>query len=802
MKKVDFNKGWLLQKDGNSEIQEVNLPHDAMLAEERNREAQTGGAGAYFRGGKYYYRKKFVLPEEWKGKTLILSCEGVYHNARVSVNGHIITKWPYGYSNFYVDMTEYVEQENENIIEIMADNEKTPNSRWYSGSGIYREVSLLIAGQSYIKPEGVKVTTVERGQVQVLADVVGQGDVMVEILDGKNIVASGMGRELELQIKDCILWDEDHPHLYTCKVILSENGQKIDEETVRFGIRTLSWSGKGFFVNGKETLLRGACIHHDNGVLGACGFRDAEYRRVQILKEAGFNAIRSSHNPISKSMMDACDELGMYIMDEIYDYWLIHKNPYDHAKDTFLQYWRKDIDAMIRKDYNHPSVIMYSIGNEISELGTPEGQKLCKEISDYVKQMDRTRVVTCGINLLLASMAAKGGGIYGEKKNGKENKNGSMTMDNMPTSAFYNVLMNKMGGVIDKMSAKPAADKVCDIIDPLLDIPGYNYATSRYEKEAKNHPERCIVGSETLPQSLYKNWQYVKRFPNLIGDFMWTGWDYLGETGIGTIRYINKKTGENIYSGLAILAGCGVIDICGMKRPETGWNKIIWGLQDKPVIAVDPVMNYKCRRSASMWRTTDAVESWSWEGCEGCRTNVIVYAHAQRAELYCNGKRIASAKVKECRAVFKKVVYIPGTLSTIVYDENDRESGRAELISATGKTRIQLAGDKQVIRSNGQDLCFIEVSLLGENGILKASADQTLTVQVEGAGTLQGFGSAVPNTDENFINGRYKTYHGRALIVVRAGYETGEIKVTVKGEGVKDKETYISVISTQQKNAL
>ena len=416
MKKVDFNKGWLLQKNGSAKTQEVNLPHDAMLAEERNKDVLTGGASAYFDGGKYYYRKKLVLPEEWRNKTMILSCEGVYQNAQVSVNNQVITKWPYGYSGFYVDMTEHLSQTDENIIEIIADNEKVPNSRWYSGGGVYREVNLLIAGQSYIKPEGVRVTTTENGQVQVLTDIVGEGDVEVEILDGMKAVASGTGRKLDLIIKDPVLWDEENPHLYTCKVMLKEKEQKIDEETIRFGIRTLAWSGKGFFVNGKETLLRGACIHHDNGILGACGFKDAEYRRIKILKEAGFNAIRSSHNPVSKAMLDACDELGIYVMDELCDYWLIHKNPYDHAGDTFLQWWKKDVDAMIGKDYNHPSVIMYSIGNEISELGTLEGQKLCKEISDYVRRADETRAVTCGINLMLASMAAKGSGIYGEKK--------------------------------------------------------------------------------------------------------------------------------------------------------------------------------------------------------------------------------------------------------------------------------------------------------------------------------------------------------------------------------------------------
>ncbi len=793
MKKVDFNKGWLLQKDGSAEVAEVNLPHDAMLSEERTKEATTGGAGAYFHGGKYYYRKNLRLPQEWQGHTLILSCEGVYHNAQVIVNHQMITEWPYGYSGFYVNLTEYLSLTEENVIEIIADNEKTPNSRWYSGSGIYREVKLLIAGKSYIKPEGVRVTTVGKDRIRVTSAVAGEGDVCVEIMDGTRIVASGTGEEVELTIKDASLWSEDNPHLYLCRVRLKSNDQVIDEETVRFGMRMLSWSGKGFFVNGKKTLLRGSCIHHDNGVLGACDFKDAEYRRVRIMKEAGFNAIRSSHNPISSVMLDACDELGIYVMDETYDYWLVHKNQYDHAKDTFQKWWKKDTDSMIGKDYNHPSVVMYSIGNEVSELGTTEGQALCREIADYVRQADQTRGVTCGINLMLASMAAKGGGIYGDKKNGKENKNGSMSMDSMPTSTFYNVLMNKMGGIIDKMASRPAADKVCDQIVPSLDIPGYNYATSRYEKEYRNHPERCIVGSETLPKSLYQNWEFVKKFPNLIGDFMWTGWDYLGETGLGTIRYVDKKTGENAYSGLAILAGCGVIDICGTMRPETGWNKIIWGLQTKPVLAADPIMYSNHKKGASMWRNTDAVESWSWEGYEGSRTFVTVYAKEHRVDLYCNDRKIGSKKIKECKAVFKKVPYTPGKLIAITYDEKGKEVEKAELISATGKTSIELGCDRQTLQCNGQDLCFIEVKLVGENNMIKSSVDQYLTVCVEGAGILQGFGSAVPNTSDSFISGRYPTYYGRALIVVRAGYEPGEIKVTVRGEGLEDKEVHISV---------
>lgn len=293
----------------------------------------------------------------------------------------------------------------------------------------------------------------------------------------------------------------------------AENGEMVDEADVWFGFRTLSWSTRGFFVNGKKTLLRGACVHHDNGILGACSFEDAEFRRVRLLKEAGFNAIRSAHNPASKALLDACDRLGLYVMDEFCDNWLVHKNPYDYADQDFRAWWQQDLTAMVIKNYNHPSVVMNSIGNEISELAIPEGQEYCKKLAVLARKLDPDKAVTMGVNLMLCSMSAKGGGIYGNKKNGKENQNGSQTMDNVPTSAFFNMLMNLAGGMIEKMAAKPAADDATKVSFSYLDIGGYNYAASRYEKDGTLHPDRVIVGSETLPKNLYHNWQLVKNSP-------------------------------------------------------------------------------------------------------------------------------------------------------------------------------------------------------------------------------------------------------------------------------------------------
>ena len=358
---------------------------------------------------------------------------------------------------------------------------------------------------------------------------------------------------------------------------------------------------------------------------------------------------------------------------------------------------------------------------------------------------------------------------------------------------FYNILMNKMGGVIDHMAATKSADKVADAISSGLDVMGYNYATSRYKKEYKMHPERVIVGSETLPQSLYRNWELVKSIPNLIGDFMWTGWDYLGECGIGSIRYQKKATKESVDPGLAILSGAGVIDICGFERPETHWNKTIWGLEEKNVIGVEPVNHAEDLRAASMWRVTDAQESWSWEGCEGKKTNVVVYSDADYITLYLNKRKLGTKKVKEYRAEFKKVPYEAGELRAVAFAADGTKKGSAILNSATGNTSIRVKPDKSVLHANGQDLSFLEISLTGENGVIKSNVDQKLTVLVEGAGYLQGLGSARLNTEESFVGNGYTTYYGKLLAVVRASDKAGEICVKISGDGLETKKIQLKV---------
>lgn len=792
LRKIDFNRGWSVQKEGESKSRAVNLPDDAMLREKRSETSLSGSAGAFFDGGKYFYKKEFEITKEQIEKTHILEFEGVYQNAEVLLNGEKISERPYGYTNFFVELTGKL-KEGRNELLVIADNSKLPNTRWYSGSGIYRQVFLYVADGNYIKPEGIRITTINKEEILVQVDAQKEADIVtrVEISMEGNVSAEAAGNECRIQIPNAKLWSGECPNLYKCKASLVRGKQILDTAEVSFGMRTLSWGKEGFLVNGKSVLLRGACIHHDNGVLGACGFRDAERRRVRLLKEAGFNAVRSSHNPVSKAMLDACDEMGMYVIDELYDMWLIHKNPFDFGKEKFRKWWQKDLYSMISKDYNHASVIMYSIGNEISELGREDGQKMAREMVAFCHEEDRTRPVTAGVNLALAQMAS-----LGNKEGEDKDEQKIMTSDdtkNAPTSEFFNMLMNKMGNKMDQAAATKRAGKIVVQLREIFDIPGYNYATSRYLIDAKECPSQPTVGSETMPHSLYRNWKLVEQLPSLIGDFMWTGWDYLGESGIGTIRYMDKKTKKDVEEGLIISGGAGVIDICGKMRPEVGWNKTIWGLEKNPVIGVNPYPHANHFKSKRMWRKVDTHASWSWEGCEGVKDDVVIYAAAPVVELVVNGKSLGKKKTRENTALFKKIPYEKGKIEAISFNESGDEIGRSRLESAEGNTVIRLTPDKYELAADGQSLCFLEIDLAGENGITKSSSDQKIKVEVEGAGCLQGFGSSRPNMAEDFIHNVHTTYYGKALAVIRAGYEAGTITVKVSGEGLQTKEIKLEV---------
>lgn len=789
MSKILFNDNWTVQKDGKNKSYFVTLPHDAMIYEKRDPDCINGCDTGFYPGGLYTYTKEWFVPHEYESKIVILEFEGIYKNASVYINGQLVAQRPYGYSGFYVNCEQYLKYNSKNEIKVVADDSKVPNSRWYSGSGIYRPVYLHIKEKVHIAPDGVKITTksINPAVINVSTEHTG-GNTAIEIYDNEKLVASENGDNVDITIENAKLWSDENPCLYQCKITLRENSDIKDEETVSFGIRALSWSTKGFFVNDKEIKFRGACIHHDNGVVGACAFKDAEDRKIRLLKEAGFNAVRSAHNPCSKYLLEAADKYGIYVMDEFTDMWYRRKKTYDYALD-FEKWFEKDIQSMVEKCYNHPSVVMYSTGNEIVETSEKKAVELSKQMQMLFHSLDATRPVTCGINMALSAMGSFGIGVFQdekpEKKKPQKTKKKKATGKKLVSSELYNTLVQFMGNQMNMVSRMKISDKATKGVFNYVDICGYNYAVSRYKNEPKHHPDRIIVGSETRPPTIVENWKLVSKLPYVIGDFMWAGYDYLGEAGIGAVSYSSQDTGVLLKKYPYLLANSGIIDLCGQFRPEVWLTRAAYGIMgNKPYIGVEPITHSKEKSVRSMWRQSDAVHSWSWQGCENYPAQIIVYSNASSVKLLLNGAEINHKKVKNCKAVFK-ALYNAGTLTAINYDSNGNELGRDVLKTASAKTIITLDAEKDTLTANGQDLCYLNIYLTDEHGEVKASEDTAVTVEVTGEGTLQGLGSANPYTEEEFANSSHNTYYGRALAVIRSGHNPGKIKITVSAKGLE-----------------
>lgn len=754
MKKIAFNTGWSCNGTP------VTLPHDAMIHQTRVPGHASGSAQAFFPGANYVYEKTFEKPE---AEHVILQFEGVYQNAKVTINGKEAGGTEYGYLPFLICADEYL-VDGENTIRVECDNVNQPDSRWYTGAGIYRPVWLWTGPKDGFAPEQVRVHTVSI-QPATIHVYTGHENAKIEVLDGDTVIATGSGCDTEIVVPNAKLWSDETPYLYTCKVSIEG-----DETVTAFGIRTISWDNKGFYINGKRTLLRGGCVHHDNGIVGAATYDEAEWRRVRIMKDAGFNAIRSAHNPTSRAMLDACDYYGVYMMDESWDMWFHHKNKFDYAT-----HWRKnylsDLQAMVDRDYNHPSVVMYSIGNEVSEPAKEEGVEKTKEMVAYLKKADGTRPVTGGFNLMIIANAKKGKAVYNEE-GGRNDEDSDKKMQGM-NSTLFNMITNMVGTGMNKAANGKAADEATSPCLDALDMAGYNYASGRYPMEGKCHPDRLIFGSETFPQDIAKNWAMVKQYDYLIGDFMWTAWDYIGEVGLGAWAYTKDGTGFNKpYPWL--LADTGAFDIIGTPNGEMFLAQAAWGLLKAPVIGVQPV-NHPGQNPAKMaWRGTNAMASWAWNGCEGNKAIVEVFTDAAVIELLINGKSLGKKKVKNCVAKFK-TKYASGKIEAVAYDVTGREVSRSVLESATGKLSICAAPEAETAKAG--DVVYVNVAIVGENGVVESNADRKLTVTVEG-GELLAFGSANPRTEESFDADTYTTYYGTALAAVRVG-GAGCTKVTV-----------------------
>lgn len=656
----------------------------------------------------------------------------------------------------------------ENTIRVDVDNSQVPNSRWYSGAGIYRPVHLTIQEQQYI--EEVKVSTLSIDPATIKVETTHQGgNVAVSIFDGNQQVANAEGDNVELKIDGAKLWNAEHPNLYTAVVELKQDGKTIERQEESFGIREISWSAQGFKVNGEEVLLKGGCIHHDYGILGAAEYDDAAYRKVAIMKEYGYNAIRSSHNPLSEAMLRACDELGMYVMDELWDMWYITKTEFDYSKDFYDNYV-EDINLFVKKDFNHPSVIMYSIGNEVGEPYEDKGVELAKELIGRLHEIDNSRPVTAGINLMVIGMTKMGINIFAQSNSAM------MTGGQQVTSEQYNMMMVGASDQMMKAVLAPQIDEATTPVLDALDIAGYNYANLRYPLEGTAHPNRIVVGSETFPHQLAENWALVEKLPYLIGDFMWTAWDYIGEIGLGAWYYSDDPNFANKTYPWKLNGG-GAIDLIGNPTGEALWAKAIWSKDNQPLIGVRPI--HKEQLIKAMWRGTNTIPSWSWQGCEGMSTVVEVYTSAPKVKLYLNDQLIGEQEVNNCLASFD-VTYEPGTLKAVAIDANGKEYEQT-LTSATGNIGISIEPEKNSYKAG--ELAFVNINIVGENGIVESKADRKLKVTVEG-GELLGFGSQQLITEESFTTGEYTTYYGQSQAVIRS-FKPGAVKIHVIGEGVE-----------------
>lgn len=841
MKRQSFMEGWTVRKNtggslaesfqaGKAQEKPVILPHDAMISEERTPDTKNGSQTGFYPGGVYHYRKKFEVPAGWEEKTVVMEIEGAYMNTRVYVNGDYAGGYPHGYSNFYIDLAPWLRAGEENEIEILVNNGMELNSRWYSGSGLYRPVRLMVGEPIHIAVDGVRITTPEADEkeavvcVETLVENTGRKsakaclvtelwneDGTLAAQDTNHLTAFGEDSFLihqRLRVDEPKLWDCDSPNLYRCTQRLTIGGRVIDETEQNIGIRRLQLdSSRGFRLNGKEVKLRGACIHHDNGVIGACTLPRAEERRCRQLKEAGFNCIRSSHHPMSKEMLDACDRIGMLVIDELSDMWTKSKNSNDYSWN-FQDYWEKDVEQMVRKDFNHPCVIMYSMGNEIQEAGTARGAWWNRRINNKIKSLDNTRYTTNAINGLLAGMdvmgeivaditgkSAKDLAAMASGDSGEPAKENSGAQDagkkeesarNQGGSDALNSMMGLMTGpMADAMAAHPLmSEKICEFAEA-MDIAGYNYMTGRHELEHLLNPNRVVLGTETFPADIVRLWDIVKKNHHVIGDMTWTGYDYLGEAGIGIFYYDGTVNFSSHWPDR--VAYIGDIDITGYRRPISYLREIVYGRRKEPYLAVERPEHYGKVPSKTPWMWKDNIASWTFRGMEGRPVKVDVYSDADEVELFRNGVSLGRKPAGEKGGFVAEyeTQYEPGELTAVGY-RNGVQAERTVLETASDQVGLEVHADRTALQADGQDLAFVEIELCDGHGRRNMQEVRTVSINVQGAGTLQGFGSADPQAEQGYQETVQKTFDGRLLAVVRTGKEPGEIQVTCRAEGCEE----------------
>jgi len=763
--KQNFDRSWkfLLGDDSNAGTPGFNdagwrmldLPHDWSIEGKTDANNPSGNDGGYFPTGTGWYRKTFKLPQSLQQKKVGVYFEGVYMNADVYINGKLLGTHPYGYTTFYYDLSPYLNFGKENTIAVRVDNSKQKNSRWYSGSGIYRHVWLTVTNPTHIDQWGTTITTPKVSATEAVVQVktvvknetsTPQNITLTSMIEKGTLKAGSNSIKVEvpansstevaqsITVKSPKLWSTTTPHLYTATTTINKSGKPIDSRTSTFGIRTLEFStDKGFLLNGKQVILNGGCAHHDNGFLGAAAYDRAEEKKVELLKAGGFNAVRTSHNPPSEAFLDACDRLGMLVIDESFDGWRESKTKYDYAS-IFDEWWQRDVEAMVKRDRNHPSIFMWSTGNEIIERKKPEAVETAKKLTGLVHRLDPTRPVT---------------------------------------------------------SAITTWDRDWAVLDPLFaahDIGGYNYQLHRAAADHVRVPERIIMQTESYPKDAFTNWKLVTANKYIIGDFVWTAIDYLGESSIGRYFYPGEPAGQHYEKPLFPWHGayCGDIDLTGWRKPISHYRDMLYNDKKDLYLAVKEPNPAEGPIKLTSWAVWPTWESWTWPGFEGKDVQVEVYSKYPKIRLYLNNKLLgeqATGLAQEYKATFT-VPYTAGVLKAVAVEDN-KEVKSMTLKTAGEAASIKLTADRNKIKANGQDLSYITVEITDKSGIPQPNAENELSFKIKGPGVIAAVGNANLKDTNPYLATTNKAWKGRATVIVKSGHRAGPITIEVSSGGLQ-----------------
>ena len=778
----NFNKDWLFyyadttdRKDiyknasyGDASWRKLNLPHDWSIELGFSKDNAASPEGGALPGGIGWYRKTFLLPEADKGKNISIEFDGVYQKSEVWINDHYMGLRPNGYISFQYDLTPYLKfGSQKNVISVKVDNSKQPNSRWYSGSGIYRNVRLVTTDKISVDHWGTFVTTPQINKqfatvsvqtkirnpnsdpirvVTLLYDAKGK-----EIQKTSNISESATQSEEQFQIKDPVLWSIENPYLYRLRTLVSKNGNLVDDYETSFGIRYFHFDlDKGFSLNGKSMKLLGVCEHHDLGSLGSAVNYRALQRQLELLKGMGVNAIRTSHNPPTPELLDLADKMGFVVMDEAFDVWRRGKKKYDYHL-YFEEWHQRDLEDQIKRDRNHPSVMMWSIGNEISEQTDTSAFRLARELAAIVHSLDTTRPITAANNNPdTKNQIIKSGAVdltgynyhHTDYKNFHERYPGKIFLGTETTSALETRGFYQMPS--DSIRRWPIrrminGQRVNDPLNADNTVSAYDNVSAPW---GSTHEE---------------SWKEIKKYDFLSGMFIWTGFDYLGE--------------PTPYTWPSRSSYFGIIDLAGFPKDVYYMYQSEW--TNTTVLHIYPHWN---------WNTGDTVDVWAY------------YNNADEVELFLNNKSMGIKKKQgEDLHVMWRLKYESGTLKA-VSRKNNKTVLTSEIKTAGAPAKIELSADRKTIHANGEDLSFVTVKILDANGNLVPRADNLVQFAINDEAFIASVDNGDPVSHEPFKANYRKAFNGLALAIIQAKEKTGKVRLTATSQGLKPASIDIDLV--------